>query len=271
MGVGPLRQTDGAGANSFAAALFLLFKPEQRPDSGAVLAAMGQLPLASVIHDPRAAGLPDSAASSHREFADHDWLELLLSGLSFDLLGLAPGPCMNLLQDAQAIGFDSGFDPHASKALALVPGPHIADDASSLPIVRAWLQLACDLAEELGGAEAVCWGPAKLVTPASMFFAGDRSWLSGGPFPALNLVATDRAEDGRVRSRGLDFFIGQEVLLDASLSDDCIAAAKLLARLAHNLIGEGPVQDVRQLAQEDGNAFVLTPSHDGTVLEVSRM
>ncbi|QZD89844.1 hypothetical protein K3148_13785 [Qipengyuania aurantiaca] len=266
-----MRHTDGAGPNASTAALFLLFEPKQRPDRGAVIAAMEQIPLASVIHDPRAKGSPDSAASSHREFADHDWLEFLLAGLSFDLLGMAPGPYMNLPQDAQAIGFDSGFDPHSGEALALVPGPHIADDASSLPIVRAWLQLACDLVEKLGRVEAVCWGPARLVTPASMFLAGVRGWLSGGPFPALNLVATESAEDNRVQSRGLDYLIGQEVLLDATLSDDRIAAAKLLARLAHRLTGEGAVQDVRQLALEDGSAFVLTPSQSGTVLEVSRM
>ena len=104
-----------------------------------------------------------------------------------------------------------------------------------------------------------------------MFLAGVRGWLSGGPFPSLNLVATDRAEDGRVQSRGLDYLIGQEVLLDAKLSDDRIAAAKLLARLAHRLTGEGPAQDVRQLAMEDGSAFVLTPSQGGTIVEVTRM
>lgn len=86
----PLRQTDGVGPSASTAALFLLFEPKQRPDRGAIIEAMEQIPLASGIHDPRAAGPPAGASSSHREFADHDWLELLLSGLSFDLLGMVP-------------------------------------------------------------------------------------------------------------------------------------------------------------------------------------
>ena len=194
-----------------------------------------------------------------------------MSGLSFDLLGLAPGPPVNLPRGIQTIGYADGLNPQKKEPLALVPGPHIADDASSLPIVRAWLHLACDLAGSLGGVEAVCWGPARLVTPASTFLAGVRGWLSGGPFPALSLIALEWTSDSEVRSNGLKYFIGQEVQLDASLSKDRIGAAKIVARLAHILIGHGRLQDVRQFDLGDAGNFVLTPSQADIVIEVCGM
>ncbi|MBX7540387.1 hypothetical protein [Qipengyuania sphaerica] len=250
-----------------AAGVYLLFSPGKRPDRDAVLSAIPDMPLASVSHDPAIidTGSESGAARKGR------WLELLLSGMTFDLLGLEPGPSIEVPEIAHRVGCDAGFDPEASDALVLLPGPHLADGADSLPIVRAMLDLACGLSRRLDEVQTVCWSPARAAVAMPMFCQSVEQWLGGGVFPALGLAgfATDGEE--RLTSEGLAHFVGQEIVIGRDLSRDRLSATKLAARLIHEIVGTGKVDAPREFVSDEGITLRLSPAADGTTIEVSRM
>ena len=71
--------------------------------------------------------------------------ELLLDGLTFDLVGLPPGPAL------PTPGIDYHFNCEAAgldrtEAFGLFPGPHIASGLHSLPVLRTLLRLGAALA-----------------------------------------------------------------------------------------------------------------------------
>ena len=123
------------------AGLYLLFDPGSRPLRSGVLAALETLPNIVVSHDPASSVAGPARNVDPTGEMDNHWLELLISGMTFDLLGMSPGPGVMTPQISHRIACDSEADFETMEAMALVAGPHLADGANSLPIVRAMLQL----------------------------------------------------------------------------------------------------------------------------------
>lgn len=221
--------------------LLILFAPGARPDAAAVRAALDRTALGQVSHDPAARGGP--AASS-------DWLEILVNGLTFDLLGLAPGQALSFTAPHHRIGIEARALA-GCEAIGLAPGPHLAGAANALPVVRTMLRLAAALAGEWEHARACLWLPAQSATRRDLFIAALGGWLGGGPFPAPCLMGVVERPDGGLASDGLVFFIGQEIVLDQALCTDRVAATRLLVRLADHFV-ETPPTGGGLLTLEDG-------------------
>lgn len=258
------------GAQGSPAGLYLLFASGARPRRSDILAAVDAIPLASVSHDPRRVGQEDNSSAT-RPGHEGDWLEIMVSGLTFDLLGLAPGPSVDIPEIAHPLACDAAFDPTLMEALAFLPGPHLADAANSLPIVRGMLQLACDLVNKLPAVAAVCWSPARTVMPGHMLCKAVEAWLSGGPFPAIGLTAIRISEDGVLVTEGLDFFIDRELRLEPGPSQDRLSATRLAIRLIHEMVGNGPLDATRDFVTEDGDRLSLVPDDAGSLIRVARM
>ncbi|MDE2562248.1 MAG: hypothetical protein KGL48_08375 [Sphingomonadales bacterium] len=196
---------------------------------------------------PTAAEVSKLAAEGGEFTLSHDagadgWVELLRDGLTFDLEGLAP------LQPAPLPSMPRRYDlpglreDPPREALILRPGPHLAGAERLLPVVRTVAAVAMALSE-LPGVEAVGWLPSKSLCSPAWFRAGVSAWLEGGPFPSLALAAIERAEDGALRSHGLEFLAGQDFRLTASASADGAAEAdgRAAMRLADWLVANGSV------------------------------
>ena len=244
--------------------LYFLFEPGQRPDRSTLIDALAAMPQASVSHDPL---LHDEVAAPERRdrTRDGDWLELLQWGMTFDCLGLAPGPGVAVPPLVHRFNVAAGFGDSAIEAIALVPGPHLADAANSLPIVRCMLDIGAGLAEHLPGVKAVSWGPSCSAIEPVFFLRTVNAWIDGGPFPALGLVGFAVDGDGALGSDGLAWFIGQEILIAPEIAQDRIAATRMAARLVHELVAAGPLQDKSEARFEDGAMVMLDPKRDGTV------
>lgn len=192
------------------------------------------------------------------------WVELLSSGMTFDLSGLGPALAAPPPQVRYRLGIGEGAEA-GLEAVALVPGPHMAGGGSLLPVVRAMSGVAAVLAAALG-ARAVCWLPAASAIEPAFFARTTRAWLEGGPFPALGLTAFRTNPDGSVESCGLAHFTGQELWVEPCLGLAQADMVKLAIRAVDRLVEAGPVRASLALAGPAGEALVLEPVADGSTL-----
>lgn len=245
------------GGAKIAPVFSLLFEAGAQPYAAAVreLEARGQE--FSVSHDPAQGGEPGEGG----------WLELLVNGLTFDLLGLAPGPAQPSAQFRHRFDLPDSFEIGGCKVLALRPGPHIAGGESMLPVVRSQALLASRLCA-LQGLAAVGWAPARTLCSVTHFTASVRRWLEGGAFPALGLTALTQASDGGVHSEGLAFFTGQELRIEPELAADKAYAARLALRLINELVERERIAQSELLTGPEGELLCIAPSENRRFVRV---
>ena len=228
----------------------LLFAPGRRPDAAAVeaLAAGGAC---AVSHRPAGAGAGDRC-----------WLELLTTGLTFDLSGLAPGTPAEPFVFAHRYGLGSDQDTATAETITLALGPHLAGAEGLLPVVRAAAGLATALAA-LPGILAIGWRPARALSGTAHFTSSVGTWLAGGAFPALGLTALYRSPDGAMTSEGLALLTGQELRLEPAVDSQPAGDARLAVRLIDRLVALGPVRGSVTLEPIAGQTIVLEPDPRG--------
>ncbi len=194
-------------------------------------------------------------------------LELIASGLAFDLTGLRPAVASRLPAMEHRIGYEQvELHPHL-ETVSLAVGAHLAGAEALLPVVRMQAGLAASLAE-LPGLEGIAWHPARSLVEPTLFRRQIGAWLAGGAFPALGLTALARDPDGGLRSEGLAFFIGQELRIEPLAGRPVPGAAKLAVRLIHGLVEDGPVDKPIDLAGEGGEPLRMEPSPNGKFIRV---
>lgn len=247
-------QTDGGRAAGVA----LLFHEGARPGAAAVraLATHGGF---SISHDP-------SIEGSSNNSGDGNWLELLINGLVFDLVGLADGPPAATLASRHRFGIEDA-ELGEVETVALVPGPHLAGAEAMLPIVRSQLALALQLSQ-LPDLAAVGWAPVQSRMATDYFATVASGWLEGGAFPALGLTALVPSLDGGLQSEGLTFFTGQELRIEPELAEDRVAAAKLAVRLIDQLAAQDAIDRRFEFGGLDGEPLLLEPSANGRFVRV---
>ena len=198
---------------------------------------------------------------------DEGWVEALITGLSFEIAGLAPSPAARVPAIAHAYGFAAAPRWDALEPVLVRAGPHLAGGEAMLPVVRASVAVAAALAGA-AGAQAVAWLPARVAMSPEHFTQASRAWLSGGAFPALGLTALTPGEDGALASEGLGFFIGQELRVEESAAGSPGDRAKLAVRLIDRLVRDGAIVSPTALTGPIGEALAATPSPDGAQLTV---
>lgn len=202
------------------------------------------------------------ARVSHRPDPEEGWLELLTTGLTFDLRGLAPAASAESEAVRHAYGFDGPSPDGASlEAIELVASGHVAAGAGLPPVVRAMAGLAANLVLHLS-ASAVVWQPAQTLMEPRYFSRIILNWLSGGAFPALGLTALVPGDDGSVATVGLSHFIGQEMQLEGREGEPQADAVKLAIRLVDHLVRGGPPTGPVTIELQEG-ALLAEPSRAG--------
>lgn len=248
---GPYKGGAGDGA------LLLLFRQGQRPDGDAFHEAVRKAGRLSVTHHFD----EDGAVVG---------VELLRDGMTYDVAGLSPAAGMPVPTARHRYGFDESGDGEPLEAVSLAPGPHLEAGAHSIPVVRTMAGIAADLLGALSAATAVVWPPARSCIGPGFFIASVASWRSGGAFPALGLTAFDDEPGGGMRSEGLAWFTGQELLISADLAKERAAAARLAIRLVNQLVSQGRVATSEFIVAPDGGRLALEPTRDGKTVRVRR-
>jgi hypothetical protein len=243
----------------------LLFAAGRRPDAAAIRDFAQQHGGFAVSFDPSAQG-----ATAHPSAAEgQGWLELLASGLTFDLFGTAAGapterpPCVHgyaLSADTTTAGLE---------AVTIRPGPHLAGGDAMPPVVRLLAWLAATLSD-MDGVEAIAWQPARSWCGCDYFRDGVLRWIEGGVFPGLGLTALAATPDGGMQSEGLSLFAGQDLRIEPELMADKAAAAKIGVRLIDYMVETGPINAPRRICLADGQALRLEPSPNGRFVRAWR-
>lgn len=241
---GPVSQSAGA-------VLSLIFAEGKRPDGAAVAA----LTLREGVR----------FSVGHGRAGAEGWLELLVMGMAIDCRALAGAPPPPVPSPGALLGLPAA---PAGEAITLEPGPHLAEAAALLPVVRATVMLALDLAQ-LPGLLAVCWNPAQCWMAPDWFRKVAEDWLGGGPFPALGLTSLHRQDDGAMTSTGLAFFTGQELLIPSAPGLSAPDQARIAVRLINALVERDALDEPVELTGPGGEALGLTPLSGGTVLRVT--
>ena len=244
------------------ACLFLLFRPGMRPGSDAISQVVAQSGCGIVSHDPRQAFSPEGI--------DDSWLELLVEGLTFDVLGLSP------LEGVHWPGLrhDFGIAPDEiapCEAIVIAPGPHLSGAANAIPVIRTMMGMASTLLEGTDGAVGVVWQPSASAIGKELFGKMIGQWLEGGPFPALGLTGVTMTEDGGLASDGLAFFTGQEIEIDAALSSAQPQATRLAVRLIDHLVNQDKIEHEEMILGPGKTRLRLSPMAGGRILRVSAM
>ena len=232
-----------------AAVLAVLYERGQRPSIDAVRHAAETSGTFGLSHDPG---------------VDAGWAEALVTGLTFDLCGLAPGAGEAVPPIAHRFGLAEDWRGDLLEAVLVKPGAHLAGAAAMLPVVRACVALGAALAGQTG-ATAVVWIPARSAMTPDYFAATVADWQGGGAFPALGLTALVAGGFG-MTSEGLAFFTGQEIEV---CGDDLAHAGRIAVRLIHGLASHGPLLVPTDLTGPDGERLLAQPSDDGCKVRVS--
>ena len=164
-------------------------------------------------------------------------MELLRDGLTFDLLGIAPGLSLSIPAPCHRFGLAKDSFSGAKEAIGLFPGPHLVEGSHTLPVLRTLMALAVDLVRELPAVETILWTPARAALSRVLFASVTETWLDGGAFPAPGLIGFMETATGGLITDGLAFFIGQELELEPALSTDRVSASRLATRIADRLVG----------------------------------
>ena len=197
-------------------------------------------------------------------------IELLRDGMTYDLVGAAPGPGIALPLLDYRLGVPREMVGSEHEALALQPGPHLAPGARSMPVVRTMMGVAAMIVAHLPGLRAVAWPAAGTVIGPDFFVSSMTAWLAGGAFPALGLTSFAPVADGGLRSEGLAFFTGQELQLATELAEDRAAGTRLGVRLVNQLVGQGQVTAAEAIIGPAGERLTLEPSLDARTVRVRR-
>ncbi len=240
------------------AALSLLFQPGERPSVRDV-----ELMLDSDEEALRSIQL------SHRPDEDEGWVELLSSGLTFDLVGLAPARFADSCPAHQAFGLPENISTFEFEAISLRLGPHISAGNAMIPIIRVMMALSAQLAEGLS-ARVICWHPSGSWMEPGYFRRIVESWLFGGAFPALGLTNIEQRPDGTVVSKGLDFFIGQELQVMSRRGERTAETVKLAVRTIDHLVRHGPMQQGGAMEGPDDELLQAEVSRDGRTVRILR-
>lgn len=257
-GVVAQQETDTERLSATAA---LLFAAGERPTAREIRALAARSGNFVVSFDP----------TEGEDDHDHDhtgrWLEILSNGLAFDLVGLAPGQPAALPPRAHAFGLADDPAVELLEAVTLRPGPHLADGAGTIPVVRQLAWLAAQLAE-LARIRIVAWPAARIWNGPQHFRDIVLRWSEGGVFPGFGLAALAPMPDGGMQSEGMALLIGQELRLEPELARDRTAGAKIGLRLLDWLVEHGPVAEPGSIAGPDGKPLRLVPSPNGRFVRV---
>lgn len=231
----------------------LVFAPGSRPDLATLTGLEG------MASPP---GLPGFTIT-HRA-PEHDWAELLASGLTFDCLGLGRGPGQPQPPAGTPVGMRA---MPAGEVLSLMPGAHLAGAAGLLPVLRVLAGLGARLAA-LPGVMAVVWTPAGAWVEPQLFQRSVADWLGGGAFPGLVLTGLERESNGAMVSRGLSLLTGQELRFEPDRRMPAAAMARLAVRLIHELVQSGPLESERDFTGPGGEHLLVVPVRDGAQVRV---
>lgn len=235
--------------------LLFLFPPDLRPDAEALRKVVASVPDLSISSAPDG-GTEPLGFELHRQ------------GMTFDIVGLSPGPGATLPRIRNWLAVAPAERPERMRSLGIALGPHIRAGRADITIFRGLLRLAQGLLEGLPHCLGICWSASGTIIAPADFVEQVRGWDAGGAFPVQMVIAVNESLNGGTQTSGLHYFTGQELRLEPAAAGDDGQASLLALRLASQLIHGGRLDGTETVAAPDGRLLRLVSSPNGRFVRV---
>lgn len=154
-------------------------------------------------------------------------------------------------------------------AISLGLGGAVASGQHVSPVIKALMLLGESLGAELG-ARAAFWRPASVVSGFSYYAETVRQYDAGAAFPCLVSIGFDTSTDDNIRSQGLAWLSGQELVFERS-GMPVNEAMRYVVRLVHDIATNGAVNNVMEVpGMSDDERLFLNPDTEKNALLVHR-
>lgn len=154
-------------------------------------------------------------------------------------------------------------------AISLNLGAAIASGQHVPAIITALLLLGESLGSILN-ARAAFWQPAMVVSGFGYYAEAVRQYDDGAAFPSLISIAFDTSTDENIRTNGLAWLSGQELVFvrdTLSVSE----AMRYVVRLAHDIATNGAVDRMMDVpGMNESELLILSPDVQERVLTARR-
>lgn len=154
-------------------------------------------------------------------------------------------------------------------AISLKLGRAVASGQHMPPVIKALMLLGESLGAELG-AKAAFWRPASVVSGFSYYAETVRQYDDGAAFPCLVSIGFDTSTDDNIRSQGLAWLSGQELVFERG-GMMVNEAMRYVVRLVHDIATNGAVNNAMEVpGMNDDERLMLTPDVEKNALFVCR-
>ena len=154
-------------------------------------------------------------------------------------------------------------------AISLNLGAAVASGQHVPAVIKALMLLGESLGTSLN-AKAAFWQPASVVSGFSYYAETVCQYDQGAAFPCLVTIAFDTSTDENIRTQGLAWLSGQELVFERDLLP-VNEAMRYLVRLVHDIATNGAVENVMEVpGMSDSERLTLTPDAEKNVLIVRR-
>ena len=189
---------------------------------------------------------------------------VIFSGVAFDYTVTAASK-----PDAKSKIFCDADLGKVRSAVTLSLGAAVASGQHMPAIIQALMMLGEKLGTALG-ANWVYWTPASITTGFSYYSDTVEQYANGAAFPALVTVNFDTAADEAVRTTGLYWLVGQELLFERS-GMPLNEAMRYVVRIVHDLATNGAVNGKMEVpGMADDERLILEPDAPSHLLSVRR-
>lgn len=147
-------------------------------------------------------------------------------------------------------------------------GSHLGGGEKVPAIVKAMLTAAAGIGH-MTDAFAAMWLPAKTISGFEYFARVVADYDAGGVFPVLALVNFKKEAEGTIRSKGLDWLAGQELLVAPSSDLSDSELMRRIVRVSHDLaVGGAIVHDMELAGIEEHERIELAPHKTERALQM---
>jgi hypothetical protein len=162
--------------------------------------------------------------------------------------------------------FCSAEPSSAKSALSIDLDDILVNGARISPISAALLEIGAYFCQYLKPV-TVAWAPGRISTDPAYFSEAVWDYVNGGVFPALAVIEFQfSSHDDTIRTRGLDWFSGQELELKGSGLTKADLARRAV-RLIHDIVINGPISKSETVPDvEPDNRLTLTLALDGALV-----
>jgi hypothetical protein len=148
-------------------------------------------------------------------------------------------------------------------------GAPVASGQHVPAVIKTLLLLGESLGTELD-AKAAFWRPASVVSGFSYYAETVRQYDNGAAFPCLVSIAFDTSTDENIRTKGLAWLAGQELVFERGQLP-VNEAMRYVVRLVHDIATNGAVETAMEVpGMSDSERLILTPDAEKSALFVRR-